>query len=393
MGPGPPRLLAGDPQPRRLFQGGARRSRTWRDRPLVAEATRLRDEAPDEPRRGWASMCLGWITDNLLADREAAPAHYELGLEAARASATPCCCSRRSATSATTPTTTATSPARASDGRSRPLPAPGRGTSAGRSRSSCCWPCCTATRVTRRAPGRSPARCCGGRAPSVRRRRAPGRGLPGRRRPDARPGRRAARSLIAGIRRRWFQYGHRGREGGPVQLRAEHLDHALGIGEREPRLSWRLPAGRSSARVAYEVELDDGTSVRVEGGRPRPGARAGQGAGVGRTPGGASPRRDRGPVPASGPSRLSVEAGLLDPEDWSASWTSTRVDKGAASRRLGNRAGRRRSSLTKPVVRGPPLRDRRTACTRRPSTASGSASDELAPGYTQYAPTRSRPMT
>ena len=56
---------------------------------LVAEATRLRDEAPDEARRGWASMCLGWITDNLLADRDAAPAHYEPALEAARASGDP----------------------------------------------------------------------------------------------------------------------------------------------------------------------------------------------------------------------------------------------------------------------------------------------------------------
>ena len=56
---------------------------------LVTEATRLRDEAPDGPRRGWASMCLGWITDNLLADREAAPAHYEPALEAARASGDP----------------------------------------------------------------------------------------------------------------------------------------------------------------------------------------------------------------------------------------------------------------------------------------------------------------
>ena len=56
---------------------------------LVAEATRLRDEAPDESRRGWASVCLGWITDNLLAERDAAPAHYELGLTAARASGDP----------------------------------------------------------------------------------------------------------------------------------------------------------------------------------------------------------------------------------------------------------------------------------------------------------------
>lgn len=52
---------------------------------LVAEATRLRDEAPDLARRGWASMCLGWISDNLRADRAAAPVHYELALDAARA--------------------------------------------------------------------------------------------------------------------------------------------------------------------------------------------------------------------------------------------------------------------------------------------------------------------
>jgi hypothetical protein len=51
---------------------------------LVAEATRLRDEAPDEARRGWASMCLGWITDNLLAEREAAARHYQPALVAAR---------------------------------------------------------------------------------------------------------------------------------------------------------------------------------------------------------------------------------------------------------------------------------------------------------------------
>jgi hypothetical protein len=56
---------------------------------LVAEAQRLRDEAPDEPRRGWASVCLGWITDNLLGARDAAPAHYEVGLAAARTSGDP----------------------------------------------------------------------------------------------------------------------------------------------------------------------------------------------------------------------------------------------------------------------------------------------------------------
>ena len=61
-----------------------------------------------------------------------------------------------------------------------------------------------------------------------------------------------------------------------MQVRVEHLDHPLGIGEREPRLSWRLPAG-AGRQVAYEVALDDGTSSRVEGDAQRAGAVAGQG--------------------------------------------------------------------------------------------------------------------
>jgi len=56
---------------------------------LAGEAIRLRDAAPDEVRRGWASVCLGWITDNVLADRGAAPAHYEVALAAARATGDP----------------------------------------------------------------------------------------------------------------------------------------------------------------------------------------------------------------------------------------------------------------------------------------------------------------
>ena len=49
------------------------------------EAQRLRDAAPDDVRRGWAEMCLGWISDNIDGDRDGAPAHYEHGLEAGRA--------------------------------------------------------------------------------------------------------------------------------------------------------------------------------------------------------------------------------------------------------------------------------------------------------------------
>jgi hypothetical protein len=52
---------------------------------LRDEASRLRDTAPDELRRGWAEMCLGWISDNIDGDRDAAPAHYERGLTAGRA--------------------------------------------------------------------------------------------------------------------------------------------------------------------------------------------------------------------------------------------------------------------------------------------------------------------
>jgi hypothetical protein len=40
------------------------------------------DTAADERRRGWARMYLGLILDNLFADREAAPQHYEAALRA-----------------------------------------------------------------------------------------------------------------------------------------------------------------------------------------------------------------------------------------------------------------------------------------------------------------------
>ncbi|MER6183756.1 hypothetical protein [Streptomyces sp. NPDC001652] len=42
----------------------------------------LREAAPDEVRRGWASMYLGLIADNLFGERDAAPAHYEAALRA-----------------------------------------------------------------------------------------------------------------------------------------------------------------------------------------------------------------------------------------------------------------------------------------------------------------------
>ncbi|MDQ0766331.1 hypothetical protein [Streptomyces canus] len=49
---------------------------------LRRDAHDLREDAPDEVRRGWASMYLGLIADNLFAERTAAPAHYEAALGA-----------------------------------------------------------------------------------------------------------------------------------------------------------------------------------------------------------------------------------------------------------------------------------------------------------------------
>jgi hypothetical protein len=51
---------------------------------LSAEAARLRDSAADDVRRGWAEMCLGWISDNIAGDRGSAPSHYERALVAGR---------------------------------------------------------------------------------------------------------------------------------------------------------------------------------------------------------------------------------------------------------------------------------------------------------------------
>ncbi|MFC8427773.1 hypothetical protein [Streptomyces sp. NPDC057253] len=45
-------------------------------------AHQLRDSAPDEVRRGWASMYLGLTIENLFAERSAASAHYEDALHA-----------------------------------------------------------------------------------------------------------------------------------------------------------------------------------------------------------------------------------------------------------------------------------------------------------------------
>ncbi len=52
---------------------------------LLEHARRVHETAPDDVRRGWASVCRGWIADNVLAERDLAPAFYEAGLVAGRA--------------------------------------------------------------------------------------------------------------------------------------------------------------------------------------------------------------------------------------------------------------------------------------------------------------------
>ncbi|MFK0024591.1 hypothetical protein [Streptomyces sp. NPDC090798] len=52
---------------------------------LRTHAERLRGQAPDEVRRGWAEMYLGLVADNLFAERDLAPGHYEAALRAGEA--------------------------------------------------------------------------------------------------------------------------------------------------------------------------------------------------------------------------------------------------------------------------------------------------------------------
>jgi hypothetical protein len=50
---------------------------------LRRDAENLREQAPDDVRRGWAEMYLGLIADNLFAERDIAPGNYAAALRAA----------------------------------------------------------------------------------------------------------------------------------------------------------------------------------------------------------------------------------------------------------------------------------------------------------------------
>ena len=132
-----------------------------------------------------------------------------------------------------------------------------------------------------------------------------------------------------------------------MQVRAEHLDSPLGIGEREPRLSW-VPLAGSGEQLAYEVEVD-GIPVRVEGDAhvlvPWPGKALGSGE---RREVRVRVETEAGLGEWSEP--LVVEAGLLDPDDWSAAWVSTGAEAGAAGHRPAYRL-RGEITVDEPVVR------------------------------------------
>ncbi|MFD9489679.1 hypothetical protein ACFWBX_38050 [Streptomyces sp. NPDC059991] len=70
-----------------LVGGTFRLGPEGKDADVLADVRRraaaLRERAPDSVRAGWAEMYLGLITDNLFAERDAAPAHYAAALHAA----------------------------------------------------------------------------------------------------------------------------------------------------------------------------------------------------------------------------------------------------------------------------------------------------------------------
>ncbi|MET7988444.1 family 78 glycoside hydrolase catalytic domain [Streptomyces sp. NPDC005281] len=172
----------------------------------------------------------------------------------------------------------------------------------------------------------------------------------------------------------------------PGSLAVEHLgDSPLGLGERSPRLSWRLPAG-TAAQQAYRiraginaVEHDTGwvegaASVLVAW----PFAPLGSAAAVAWQ---VRLRTDRGESAWS--ERAVFETGLLDASDWSADWIRPYEPEVAAPGQRPAYELRRRFVVDRPVRRA-----------RLYATAHGVYETfldgtrvgdvELAPGYTNY---------
>lgn len=168
--------------------------------------------------------------------------------------------------------------------------------------------------------------------------------------------------------------------GRPYDLRADHLVRPLGLGDRSPRLSWKLPAG-TTAQVAYRLEAGGWDSGRVEspdplfvpvGVEPAPGLRVDWRVRV---------WTDRGASAWSGPSWW--EHGLLGAADWSARWVAPVEAPGGAP-------------VPRPVhqLAGEVTVDGDVARARLHATAHGLyeafvngsrvGDDELTPGWTAY---------
>ena len=169
LGAPAPLVLPGDPQPGRHLPPGTGGRDPAGGRPPRRGGARPGD-GPDDVRRGWASVCRGWITDNVLADRDAAPALFEPGLVAGAREGDDVLLFEAQRHLGDHAHDDGDLETRGSGGASRPPPAPGPGTSADACPRRCCSPCCCATRATRPAHGRSRrGRSVGGRAgvPSV----------------------------------------------------------------------------------------------------------------------------------------------------------------------------------------------------------------------------------
>jgi len=168
----------------------------------------------------------------------------------------------------------------------------------------------------------------------------------------------------------------------PTGLRVEHLDEALGIRTPAPRLSWRLPDG-AREQLAYRITTDRGwdsgwvpgaESVLVPYGGPPPASSQ-------RVEWRVRVRTDLGESPASAPAWF--ETGLLETEDWRATWIEPGTMPDGAK-------GYRPAAL----LRWEFDVDRPVVSARLHATAQGLyegflngdriTDAELTPGYTQY---------
>lgn len=168
----------------------------------------------------------------------------------------------------------------------------------------------------------------------------------------------------------------------PDGLRVEHLDHPLGIGDREPRLSWRLPAD-ATRQLAHRIRTDTGDdSGWVEGDQnvlvawPFTPLAARQ-----RVSWQVRVRTDRGESDWS--TACGLETGLLGADDWTATWIRPAEDAPAPP-------GRRPAfELRGVVLLGEPVQRARLYATAHGIyevfvNGRRVGDHELTPGYTQY---------